>query len=386
LAALLCLASAGRIENYYNPGRIPGEYLITLNPIESKVQRTAYVANAVSKIKALSPKVFHLDSFDNLRAPILHVYADEESMVQALELPEVVNVEANVMEKKIEQCGSQSTTSTYWGLSRISSRAEPSYGSASYSYRTTGGNGVRVYVLDTGIRTTHQDFQGRAIFGTNTIGGGNSDVQGHGTHCAGTVAGIYSGVGKASTVVSVKVLNDQGFGTTSAIVNGINWAVGNVPNRGVISMSLGGGLSSSIDSAVESAYRANVPVVAAAGNDNANACNGSPSGSAYAITVGATDNTDTLSSFSNWGSCVDILAPGSNIRSASNSGDTLYRNLSGTSMACPAVAGAAAIYLQQNPGASSDAVKSGLTGNGSKGYINLRGTSGTPNTLLYERC
>ena len=150
VAALLCLASA-LIENIDHPGRIPGEYLITLREAPSEVQAASYVQSAANKIRSLSPSVQVLNQFDALKTPILHLKADDVAINQALSIPEVVHVEADVYEKRIEQCGSQATRSTYWGLSRISSRNAPNYGSASYSYRTNGGSGVRVYVLSNAL-------------------------------------------------------------------------------------------------------------------------------------------------------------------------------------------------------------------------------------------
>jgi len=189
--------------------------------------------------------------------------------------------------------------------------------------------------------------------------------------------------------VAVKVLGDNGSGATSGIVAGLDWMVGDVQTRGVRgvgSMSLGGGANTALDSAVNSAVAANVPVVVAAGNSNGNACNYSPARAASAICVGATDNGDNLSSFSNWGTCVDILAPGSSILSASHLSDTGSRTLSGTSMACPHVAGWVATYLAANPNASPSQVMSALQSGASEDYINLRGTSGTPNLLQYSSC
>ena len=350
VAALLCLASAlPQINNINHDGRIPGEFLITLRPAP-QTQKAAYVQSAVSQIVALSNAVV-IDQFDALESPILHVHAEDQAISKAFDIAQVVAIDANVRVKAIEQCGSQNSGSTYWGLSRTSSRAPPNYSNARYSYRTNGGSGVRVYVLDTSIRTSHQDFGGRAVFGTNTIGGGNGDGNGHGTHCAGTVLGTNSGVAKGATAVAVKVVDDRGFGSTANCVDGINWAVNDARNRGraVISMSLGYPITAAIDSAVSSATSANIPVVVAAGNENQNACNVSPARASSAITVGATTNGDALASYSNWGNCVDILAPGSNVRSAYINSDSSYASLSGTSMACPHVAGAAAVYLQQNP-------------------------------------
>ena len=373
-----------------HPDRIPGEFLIVLHRPAGKVSNLVYATDVASKIVRLAPTVTIVNMFTNLMAPILHVKTTEEAaMNQLFQLHEIDSIDVDMYQNMIEQCQSQSTGSRLWGLSRTSSRDQPNYGSATYSYGTNDGAGVRVYIHDTSIRTTHQDFGGRAQFGANFVGGSNADNHGHGTHCAGTADGGEFGVGKYATLVAVKVLGDNGSGATSGIVAGLDWMVADVQSRGVRgvgSMSLGGGANTALDSAVNSADAANIPVAVAAGNSNGNACNYSPARASGAITVGSTDNSDTLSSFSNWGTCVDILAPGSSILSCGISSDTATATMSGTSMACPHVAGAIAIYLADNPNASTSQVKSYLDSSSTKNAINLRGTSGTPNNLLYSVC
>jgi subtilisin family serine protease len=311
-------------------------------------------------------------------------------MSQLFQLDEVDSIDVDMFQHMIEQCSSQSTGSRLWGLTRVSSRSSPNYGSGTFSYSSSDGSGVRVYIHDTSIRLTHQDFGGRAVFGANFVGGSNADNHGHGTHCAGTATGNEFGVAKAATVVAVKVLGDSGSGATSGIIDGLNWMVGDVQSRGVRgvgSMSLGGGANTALDSAVNSADAANIPVAVSAGNSNADACNQSPARASGAITVAASDINDVLSSFSNYGSCVDIIAPGTSILSASNLSDTGSTTKSGTSMSCPHVAGVIANYLAKNPNASTSQVKSYLDSSTTKNAIDLRGTgSATPNYLMYSSC
>ena len=205
---------------------------------------------------------------------------------------------------------------------------------------------MKAYIIDTGIRTTHSQFGGRAISGYDAIDGAlpAADCNGHGTHVAGTVGGSTYGVAKAVSLVAVRVLNCSGSGSTSGVIAGIDWVTGNhqAGQPAVANMSLGGGASSSLDTAVRNSIADGVTYALAAGNDNTNACNSSPARTAEALTVGSTTSSDARSSFSNYGTCVDIFAPGSSITSAWHTSDTATNTISGTSMAAPHVAGAAA--------------------------------------------
>ena len=271
-------------------------------------------------------------------------------------------------------------TNATWGLDRIDQASLPLSGSYTYN---NDGDGVTVYVIDTGIRTSHQDFGGRALPGFTAIndGNGSNDCNGHGTHVAGTVGGSTWGVAKGSTLVAVRVLGCSGSGSDSGVISGIDWVAENASGPSVINMSLGGGASNATDAAVRRAHDAGVVVAVAAGNENQNACNVSPARAPEAITVASSTSSDSRSSFSNWGSCVDIFAPGSNIRSATASNNTGSTTMSGTSMASPHVAGAAALVLAAEPEASPSEVASALTTNASANKIS--GTSGSPNRLLY---
>jgi subtilisin family serine protease len=271
-------------------------------------------------------------------------------------------------------------TNPPWGLDRIDQRDRPLSGS--YTYNWTG-SGVRVYVIDTGIRTTHSQFGGRASNVFDAFGGSGADCNGHGTHVSGTVGGSTYGVAKSALLRGVRVLDCGGSGPTSGVIAGVDWVRQNHIAPAVANMSLGGGISSALDTAVNNLSNAGVTIAVAAGNSNANACNSSPARAANAITTGSTTSTDARSSFSNFGTCLDIFAPGSSILSAWYTSDTATATLSGTSMASPHVVGVAALYKQANPSASPTTIRNAIVNNATTNRITNVGT-GSPNRLLYS--
>jgi subtilisin family serine protease len=274
-----------------------------------------------------------------------------------------------------------------WGIDRIDQRDLPL--STTYTYNAEAP-AVSAYIIDTGIRTTHSEFGGRATVGTDTVGGGQNgqDCQGHGTHVAGTVGGKTYGVAKAVKLVAVRVLNCQGSGTTAGVIAGVDWVTANAVKPAVANMSLGGGANTSLDNAVKRSIASGVSYAVAAGNGNAlgtpqNACNYSPARVPEAITVGATDRTDRRASFSNFGTCLDLFAPGVSITSAWRTNDTATNTISGTSMAAPHTAGVAALYLTTNPTATPAQVRDALVNNATNGKV-LDPRTGSPNKLLYS--
>jgi subtilisin family serine protease len=269
-----------------------------------------------------------------------------------------------------------------WGIDRVDQRDLPVSGTYEYN---ADGSGVTAYIIDTGIRFDHEEFGGRATSGFDAVDGGSADdCAGHGTHVAGTVGGSTYGVAKNVSLVAVRVLNCSGSGTTAGVIAGIDWVTGNhaAGTPAVANMSLGGGASTTLDNAVINSINDGVTYGIAAGNSNANACNYSPARAGPALTVASTTSTDARSSFSNYGTCVDIFAPGSSITSAWYTSATATNTISGTSMATPHVVGAAALYLQANPAATPAQVEAALESNATTGKVTSAGT-GSPNLLLY---
>ncbi|MEU8419953.1 S8 family serine peptidase [Micromonospora sp. NPDC048835] len=268
-----------------------------------------------------------------------------------------------------------------WGLDRIDQRNLPL--DSSYTYPNTASN-VHAYIIDTGIRFSHNDFGGRATSGYDAVDGGSADdCNGHGTHVAGTVGGSAYGVAKAVQLVGVRVLNCSGSGTNAGVIGGVDWVTANAIKPAVANMSLGGGANSSLDNAVRNSIASGVTYGLAAGNDNgANACNTSPARTTEAITVGSTTSSDARSSFSNVGTCLDIFAPGSSITSAWYTSNTATNTISGTSMATPHVVGAAALVASANPSWTPAQVRNQLVSNATPNVVSNPG-SGSPNLLLY---
>ncbi|WP_069169450.1 S8 family peptidase [Streptomyces griseus] len=268
-----------------------------------------------------------------------------------------------------------------WGLDRIDQTATA--GDKAYTYPDAAGEGVTAYVIDTGVRVTHSDFEGRATSGFDAVDNDEDadDGNGHGTHVAGTIAGAAHGVAKKAEIVAVRVLDDAGSGTTEQVVAGIDWVTANHKGPSVANMSLGGGADPALDAAVQKAISSGVTFAVAAGNESSDAGGGSPSRVPEAITVASSTVDDEQSSFSNYGSVVDLYAPGSDITSDWNDSDDGTNTISGTSMATPHVVGAAAVYLGGHPDATPEQVATALTHGATPDAIS-NATAGTANKLL----
>ncbi len=368
-----CASNAAEIRGLNAPNVIPNRYIVVFKDnamvATNGVQRNA-AAVAMDMNRRYGASVER--SFEHAFKGAV-VVMDHGNAMKLANDPSVAFVEADAI---IRLDATQSPAT--WGLDRIDQTSLPL--NNSYTYQNSSG--VHAYIIDTGIRSTHSQFSGRMGNGYDAMGDGNgtNDCQGHGSHVAGTVGGTTHGVAKSVTLHPVRVLGCDGSGTNSGVIAGIDWVRSNHTKPAVANMSLGGGASSAVDTAVANLVSAGVTTVVAAGNDSANACNYSPARAPSAITVGSTTNTDGMSSFSNYGSCVDIFAPGSSIVSVGISSNTATATLSGTSMASPHVAGAAALYLYANPNATPSAVATALVNNASSNKIT--GIPSGPNKLL----
>lgn len=364
---------------------LPGQATAAPVPTSSYIVTTDGPASAVLGLVAgLGGEVTHvydsaLDGFA-VRLPLPAL-----PLLQAL--PGVAGVEPD---RVVRVSGTQAPTPSY-GLDRIDQRALPL--NSTLTTAATGA-GVKAYVVDTGIRLDHDDFGGRAVSGFDAVDGGSADdCNGHGTHVAGTTGGTRFGVAKEATLVAVRVLGCDGSGATSGVIAGVDYVTRDhqAGQPAVANLSLGGGASAALDSAVNAAIADGVSFVVAAGNDGgflgdltgqSNACNSSPARVPGALTVGAIDRTDTKASYSNRGPCLDLFAPGTDIPSAWFTDRAATATISGTSMAAPHVAGAAALFLSQSPAATPAQVAQRLVSTATPGVVKSPGT-GSPNRLLF---
>jgi subtilisin family serine protease len=368
-------------------GFIPGKFIVVLHDNNLNFRKTdryedVQTGMRMAAIDIVSRYNIGEDKVERVYGNLLTGFSIE------LSAPELEAMEKDPMVKYIEPDGyvhiNNSQSNATWGLDRIDQRALPL--NQTYNYTATG-QGVKAFIIDTGVRTTHGEFGNRAQRGFDAFGGNSEDCNGHGTHVAGTVGGSVYGVAKGVTLVGVRVLDCNGSGSWSGVIAGMDWVAANSSGPSVANMSLGGGGSAAIDDAVARMFDAGVPVIVAAGNGDfrgreANACNYSPARAPRAYTVGATTNTDTKTSWSNYGDCVDIFAPGASITAAWHTSNTDIRTISGTSMASPHVAGVAALYLQNNTGASPQAVYNFLSSTSTKNIVSNSRTSN--NHLLYS--
>jgi len=360
---------------------VPGQYLVvfqpgTSNPTQEAGRMAAQAGGRVLHTYSHALKGAAIRVPEHMAATLATALSHNPNVL-SFEQDATVSANETLLSPALNQSGAT------WGLDRIDQRDLPL--NSNYSYQYTG-SGVYAFVIDTGILSSHTEFTGRVQAGYTSIndGLGTADCNGHGTHVAGTIAGTTWGVAKGAYLVPVRVLDCSGSGTWSGVVAGVDWVAGQSSLRPAVgNMSLGGGYSSTVNAAVAGAVQKGVTMAVAAGNESTDACSKSPASEPSAITVGATTSTDAKASYSNYGTCVDLFAPGSSITSAWYSGPTSTNTISGTSMATPHVAGVAALALAANPGATPAAVTNFLTSNATLNKVTSAGT-GSPNKLLYS--
>ncbi|MFB7344704.1 S8 family peptidase [Streptomyces hydrogenans] len=355
-----------------SPDAVDGSYLVTLKPGAGFAAGSAKGRGLIAGYGGKVGKTF---------GAALNGYTVTLDAAAARRLaadPAVATVEQNQIVR-----ADATQTNAPWGLDRIDQASLPLSGT--YTYPDSAGAGVTAYVIDTGVRISHSELAGRAVNGYDAVEGDTvaQDGNGHGTHVATTIAGSTYGVAKAAKVVAVRVLDANGSGTTAGVVAGIDWVTSHhtAGTPAVANLSLGGGASTTLDNAVKRSIADGVTYAVAAGNSGVNARNSSPARVTEALTVGATSNTDAKASWSNYGAVLDLFAPGVSITAGWHTSDTATNTISGTSMAAPHVAGAAAVYLAGHTSATPAQVATALVNGATPDKVTTPG-SGSPNRLL----
>jgi subtilisin family serine protease len=396
LAVVVAAVIAAPLLNADAVDRIEGRYIVVFKTGASDHQRTTHMARirGVHAGTGVIRTQFNIGDFHGYTAQL-----SNESLQAVMASPEVDYIEVDQVVRVSQTCSRQQQTPS-WGLERIDEREINLDGD--YTYNSNNGRGVNVYIVDTGIYLGHSDYAGRVVWGINTVDQVNDDCNGHGTHVAGTVGGTLYGVAKQSTLIAVKVLNCAGSGSWEAVIGGVNYVAAQHKSNGtrpsVANMSLGGGFTAALNQAVAAAVTAGVTFVVAGGNENTDACTRSPASEPLAITVGSTamdqfglEPTDERSSFSNYGTCVDVWAPGSLITSAWIGGPNAVRTISGTSMASPHVAGVASAILSADPTLTPLQVEELINAKATIDAVDLLcprtgNCLQSPNRLLYNIC
>ncbi|MEU4618648.1 S8 family serine peptidase [Actinoplanes sp. NPDC023801] len=362
--------AVGTISGAGVEGAIPGSYIVVLKSgATSSAELVREYGGRVAGNYVSAVRGFHLEATvgeaRRLAADPSVEYVEQDAVITTAAAPASVSV---------------TRANPTWGLDRVDQRKLPL--SKSYTYKSASA--VTAYVIDTGVRVGHKEFGGRATNGWDFVDGDAvaNDCHGHGTHVAGTVGGATYGVAKDAKIVGLRVLGCNGSGSFSNFIAAVDWVTANAKRPAVANMSLGGPLSKALDAAVKRSVDSGVTYAIAAGNESKNACKGSPAAAPDAITVGAVDSADARPAFSNYGKCLDIFAPGANIKSAGKASNTAVQTMSGTSMAAPHVAGAAALVLATHPDWTPRQVRDDLVANAGVNLVRNPG-KGSPNRLLY---